>query len=256
MAFDASRVSAATVYVSYFGLSPDPVNVKVCEKLIWRDADPYDVFAPYWITLGLGGAYTPCYTQFSAPGTFYYTAQSWYNDVTWGGTIIVTVNHPPSVNITNPTNNAAITAPASFSFAADASDPDPNDVQDVQFWVGDTMVDDVFSAPYATTVTSLAIGTYKLTAIVSDYSGMTATNSILITVVNPGPVTLNGAALAGTNFIFHADGLTPGKTNILQCSSNLINWFSIQTNVSDGTPLSFTNLAAGRYRFFRIVQMQ
>ncbi|MEI4861389.1 Ig-like domain-containing protein, partial [Klebsiella pneumoniae] len=89
-------------------------------------------------------------------------------------TINVTANLPPSVTITNPTANAILTAPATFEFSVDASDPDDG-LSDVEFYVGTNLVDDVFSAPFATGITNLTAGTYVLTAIAYDNVGATAT---------------------------------------------------------------------------------
>jgi hypothetical protein len=182
----------------------------------------------------------------------------------WPGTVIVSQgvpNSPPTVTITNPTNNAVFAAPASFAFTAEASDPDPNDVWDVEFWVNDVMVDDVYDPPYTTTVTDLPVGTYTLMAIVWDFSFETATNSITITVTDSTPVTpiaLTVAASAGGNFEFSAAGFIAGKTNMLQTSTNLaspLNWVSIATNVAASSTASFTNKVAAGQHFFRVLQL-
>ena len=254
--FGPLRASAATVYVSYYGLSPNPVNVKVGETVAWVDADPDDFFAPYMITFPTLYGFTPCWTQFATPGTRRYTAESAYGGGTWSGTVNVTPNFPPVVIITGPTNGAIFTAPASFSFEADASDPNTDDIWDVEFWIGDTMVDDVYAAPYLTAVTNLAVGTYTLKAVVWDYSSATATNSITVTVVDPPPITLGSPSIAAGKLIFNVSGLATGKTNVLFGSSNMVNWSPIQTNVCDGTSLNFTNTPAGRCQFFRVMQVQ
>jgi hypothetical protein len=248
-----SIVKAATVYVSYYQLSPDPVYINVGDVVYWDDGDD---LGPYAITGGWGTIYTPSGIQFNVPpGSYGYSAESvLYGGGAWDGTVIVTAPSPPSVSITSPTNNSVFTAPATFTFAADASDPIPNNISDVEFRVGNQIVNDVISAPYATTVTNLAAGTYTLTAIATDNSLLTATNSITITVVNPAPITFTGAGMVGGNFVFYANGLIAGKTNVLQCSSNLISWVPIQTNLAGSTSLVFTNPPSARCQFFRLIQ--
>jgi len=245
----------AYVFVYYWGLSPETANITEGEVVWWYDGDDY---GPYLIVVeGTGISFhTPGGVRFNAAGSY-----SYYDD--WGdsGTVNVSAggpNSPPVVTITSPTNNSVFTAPATFTFEADASDPDPHDLLGVELWVGNEFASGFYDAPYATTVTDLAAGSYTLTAIAWDYSNATATNSISITVVNPGLITLTAATLAGGNFIFTANGLAPGRSTVLQASTNLTStssWIPISTNVAVGSTASFTNAVAAGQRYFRIVQM-
>lgn len=257
--FCSLPVMAATVGVGFFTLSPNPVNIEAGDFVWWEDAD--EDFAPYVISSPSWSAFaTPGGIRFNVAGTYNYTAQSIFGG-SWNGTVIVspgTPNQPPVVTITNPTNDSVFTAPATFAFEVDASDPDPDDLWDVEFWVNDEMVDDVFAPPYATTVTDLPAGTYTLMAIAWDFSFETTTNSVTITVTDSSPISLEVTALAVGNFEFNAAGLTTGKTNVLQTSTNLAspaNWVSVSTNVAEGSTASFTNQIAPGQHFFRVVQL-
>ena len=244
--------TAATVVVDYFSLSPNPVSIKTGDVVYWVDGDD---LGPYIISVGGLIFSTPDGVQFNAPGTYSYSADSVYGGGPWSGSVVVTDDAPPTVSITSPTNNAVLVAPATFSFEADASDPDVNDLWDVEFYVGGTIVDDIYSAPYSTTVTNLPAGTYTLTTIAWDYSYKTATNSVTITVVNPGAIQLTSPGIVGGNFVFQASGLIPGKTNVLESSSDLVTWLPLQTNAPAATSLGFTNSPAGRSQFFRLRQV-
>ncbi len=176
------------VTVTMFSLDPNPVNITVGEAVFWTDGDgggPYGIY-------GFDGWNTETDSygiQFLDVGTYYY-----YDDNGNYGTINVAnsvPNVPPSVTITAPANNAVFSPPASFAFTATANDPDSDGILDVEFYVGANLVCDVFSPPYATSVTNLAAGTYTLSAIAYDYGGATDTNSITITV----------GAVAATNYI-------------------------------------------------------
>jgi hypothetical protein len=247
------RATEVTIGVSLFDLSPNTVNIKVGDVVHWVDADGLD---DYYISGSFGSSLVPCGLRFWQPGSYQYYA-GWLYGGTWPGTINVSaVDAPPFVAITSPTNGAVFTAPATLAFDAEASDPDPNDIYDVEFWVGGTLADDLFYPPYATTLTNLSAGTYTLTAIAWDYSYVTYTNSIVITVKNPGPITLNGVSWKGTNLIFQADGLAIGKTNVLESSTNMMDWWPVQTNVAEGTSLNFTNPPVARCQFFRVMQVQ
>ena len=247
---------ANTVYVSvdYFsGLSPDPVYINVGDIVYWTD----DGFGPYLIYFGPSLNFdTPGGVQFFAAGTYNYI-----DDLGDQGTVYVgnaPPNSPPSVLITNPTNNAVFTAPAAFSFAVDASDPDPNDVAGVDFYIAGQLVDSVSFAPYDTPISNLAAGTYELKAIVYDFSNLSASNTISITVVNPGPITLTATALGVGNFRFTANGLVPGKLTVLQESTNLKSaaaWNSLSTNAASASTQSFTNAVAAGSHFYRVLQL-
>jgi len=252
-----TKAATVVVNVSFFNLSPNPVNIQVNDAVYWIGDD--DDF-PYIISGPWGDFATPGGIQFLAQGKYDYTASWVLGGGSWGGTVNVgpgAPNTPPAVTITNPTNNAVFTAPASFQFEADASDADPGDLWDVKFWVGDQMVDDVYDPPFATTVTGLAAGTYTLTAIAWDLSFATATNTITITVTGANAITLTAAALTGGNFEFTANGLTVGKTYVLETSANLASpeWSGVSTNVADSASASFTNAVAAGQHFFRIAQL-
>jgi len=245
----AQAQSAVTVIDDGFRFSPDPVYIVVGQTVEWFD----DGSGPYYITGPWGSQFTPCAVQFLAVGSYDYS-----DDVADFGTVIVSANIPPSVTITNPANNSVFTAPVSFSLAADASDTDPDGLSDVEFYVGTNLVDDVFSSPFATDVTNLVAGTYTLTAIAYDNGGATATNAITITVQNPVAIQLTALNLAAGQFRFGATGLTLGKTNILQSSTNLGRaavWIPIRTNVASSSSASFTNAISGPRRYFRLLQM-
>jgi len=250
--FAASNTTQAQPYVTVtddgFSFNPDPVNIVAGEGVLWVDdgSGPYTISssAGYWTPFP-----TPGGLYFDVPGTY-----SYYDDAGDFGTVYVSAHTPPSVTIINPTNNAVFTAPASFAFAADTSDPDAVGLSDVEFYVGTNLVDDVFTSPFATSVTNLTAGSYTLTAIVYDDLGATGTNSITISV----QITLTALNLAAGKFWFNATGLTVGKTNILQDSTNLAssaNWVSIKTNVATSGSASFTNVVSGRSGFFRLLQL-
>ncbi len=235
-----------------FSLSPDPVNINVGASVIWKDdgTGPYQIISDTgaWKTFA-----TPGGIRFTQPGTYTY-----HDDAGDFGTVVVTANLPPSVTITNPASAAVFSAPATFAFSADASDPDADGLSDVRFFVGTNQVDDVFSSPFTTTVTNLPFGTYVLTAIAYDNLGATATNQITIYVQNPG-LAFTSPRMVGGTFQFEVTGLTIGKTNVLQVSTNLApstGWVSLATNVANAGTLSFTNAAASSRSFFRLFQLR
>jgi len=239
--------------------SPDPVNIVAGEGVTWQD----DGFGPdgsgaYQIISDTGAwpsflTSTPNAVYFPQPGTYGY-----HDDFGDFGTIYVTADVPPTVSITYPTNGTVLTAPATFGFSADATDNDGVGMSDVEFYVGTNLVDDVIASPYTTTVSNLVAGTYVLSVIAYDNVSATATNQVTITVINALPIQLKSFRMAAGMFRFDASGLTIGKTNIVEATTNLASttgWVFLTTNVATAGTMSFTNPATIRQRLFRLVQL-
>jgi hypothetical protein len=164
-------------------------------------------------------------------------------------TLTVTGNVAPSVALTAPTNGTALTAPASFTLAANAADND-GIVAQVEFFNGGSSLGVDTTSPYSITVNSLGAGTYTLSAVASDNGGAKATNSVSIMVNGPPTVALinptNGAAflapasLTLTATATDADGAV-SKVEFFQGATKL----GEQTNSPYNFPWS--NVATGSY---------
>jgi hypothetical protein len=251
-AVNAQAQPQVTVTDNGFSFSPDPVYIVAGEVVYWQD----DGTGPYYIESTTGS-----WPAFFDPGGVYFTQPGTYNyqdDVADYGTIYVTADVPPTVSITYPTNSTVLAAPATFDFSADATDNDGVGMSDVEFYVGPNLVDDVFASPYTTTVSNLVAGTYVLSVIAYDNVYATATNQVTITVVNPLPILLKSFRMTGGIFRFDVSGLTIGKTNIVEATTNLSSatgWVLLTTNVATAGTMSFTNPATIRQRLFRLVQL-
>jgi phosphatidylserine/phosphatidylglycerophosphate/cardiolipin synthase-like enzyme len=96
-------------------------------------------------------------------------------------------NVPPTASLTSPASGASFTAPATINIAASASDSDGT-IAKVDFYAGSTLIGTDTSAPYAATWSSVAAGTYSLTAVATDDDGATTSSaSVSITVSSPPP---------------------------------------------------------------------
>jgi hypothetical protein len=152
------------------------------------------------------------------------------------------------------------TSPATFDFSADGEDTDADGLYSVQLWLGPNMLAEVFAAPFTTTITGLAPGTYTLTAIAYDNVDAATTSQITITVVggsSPGPITLSAPQLVAGSFQFDVSGLTVGKTNMVETLADLssTNWVPVVTNVAASSTMTFTNPIAGSAAFFQVIQL-
>lgn len=92
----------------------------------------------------------------------------------------------PTATLTAPSNGATFQAPATVSFAANASDTDGT-ITKVEFYNGVTKVGEDTTAPYAFDWTNVAAGTYSLTAIATDSDGNPAASAARSITVNPAP---------------------------------------------------------------------
>jgi hypothetical protein len=54
-----------------------------------------------------------------------------------------------------------------------------------------------------------------------------------------------------------AVGVTPGRTNIIEASTNLFSWIPISTNVSSSNTFAFVDIDAANFttRFYRLLQL-
>jgi hypothetical protein len=191
---------------------------------------------------------------FTAPGNFSYYCQVHVSFGMTGLISVAAVDLPPTVSITNPVNNATFSAPASFTVAATASDPDGT-VTNVQFFQGATSLGDFATSPYSVPVNHLAAADYSFSAVATDNGGLTATNAVTVHVVTPVPIVLSAPQfLSPTDFRFNYTA-NSGLSYIIQRASNLGSglWTTLSTNLATGSPMLFDDTAvSGSPAFYRV----
>jgi len=96
----------------------------------------------------------------------------------------------PTVAITQPLNGTALTAPATFSTAASATDFD-GVIADVRFFFDNAEVAADATEPYDTTSSNRLAGTHILHAVAMDDSGMSATSAPVTIQIHAPPVVVN-----------------------------------------------------------------
>jgi plastocyanin len=120
---------------------------------------------------------------------------------------------------------------------SDLAASDPN------YWAG-IMVDqgDTFDHVFG------AAGTFTY----HDQFGSGHGSIIVQSVAVPPEITLNSARLDGGQFVFDVSGLSVGKTNVLQASTNLASWVPVKTNVAASSSMTLTNAIVLPRRFYRL----
>ena len=179
---NAQYTAPASVAVSATATDPEGAMLSVDfyanQTLISRDTT-----APYSATFTT-----------STPGSYALTAIAHDADgnSTTSGAVPVTVqgasNGMPTVALTSPGNGASFAAPATVNLAATASDPE-GQLTRVEFFNGTTLLGSDTTAPYTFAWTSVAAGTYTLTAAAYDAaSNKTTSAAVSVTVTGPAGV--------------------------------------------------------------------
>ena len=75
-----------------------------------------------------------------------------------------------------------------------------------------------------------------------------------VIVADPAGPHLDAPSIVTGQLVFIATGLTAGKTNVLQASTNLTSWISLQTNTTASSYVNFTNPASGTRGFYRLIE--
>ena len=127
-------------------------------------------------------------------------------------------NQPPTVSLSSPVPNQVLSAPATVTLTATATDSDGT-ISKVDFYRGgSTLIGTATAAPYTVTWSNAAAGTYALTAKATDNKGVAATSAAVNLKVNALPtVSLtspgNGAAfVAPASVTLAANASAPGGT--------------------------------------------
>ena len=204
-----------------------------------------------------GVPYTYAWTSVAA-GSYTLTAKATDNQggTTTSSPITVTVNPhvPPIVSLSSPSNGATYQAPASVNMSALASPSSGSSISKVEFFNGSTLLGTVTGVPYTYAWTSVAAGSYTLTAKATDNQGGTTTSSAITVTVNPHiPPTVslsnpsNGATYQAPASVNMLASASPSSGS----SISKVEFFNGSTLLGTvtGVPYTYawTNVAGGSY---------
>lgn len=162
-------------------------------------------------------------------------------------------NVSPTASITSPANGATFTAPASITINASATDSDGT-VSKVEFYNGTTKLGEDTSTPYSYVWTSVAAGTYSLTARSTDNAGATTTSSVVsvtVNAANAAPTASISSPANGATYAAPASITINATATDSDGTVSKVEFFNGATKLGEDTsnPYSFswTNVAAGTY---------
>jgi hypothetical protein len=159
----------------------------------------------------------------------------------------------PTVSITNPAGGAVFSAPANVKLGATAA-VSSGTVTNVAFFAGTTLLGSAQTSPFNVTSSSLAAGSYSLTAVATA-AGVSATSAaVSISVVAPVAISNSVPGISGGQFSFDYTA-NAGLTYVVEGSSNLVNWMPIATNVASSSTVNFTDTSGlSTLRFYEVVR--
>ena len=163
----------------------------------------------------------------------------------------ITIDAPPTISLTAPVNNTVVAVGTPVTLTATASDSDGT-IAKVEFFAGATLIATLTQAPFSTSWTPPAAGTYALTAKATDNQNAATTSAPVNLKVN-GPPTIaitgptNGATYTAPASVTLAVTVADADGTIAK-----VEYFAGGTLIASVTqaPFSYawTNVAQGSYR--------
>jgi ELWxxDGT repeat protein len=162
-----------------------------------------------------------------------------------------TANQAPTVALTAPTDGANFLTTDTITLSANASDD--GSVSKVEFFANGNSVGTATATPY-TVSTTLAAGTYSVTAKATDNLGLPTTSAaVTVTVKSPSSTPrILSIGPGGSGYLLTVSGVN-GVPEILEISSDLVSWSAMATNTPAGGVATFTDSATASQRFYRVV---
>jgi plastocyanin len=191
---------------------------------------------------------------FTNAGTFpYHCSNPFHTTMKGSVTVLAAADLPPTVTVTNPPDGTVLSAPATVTLAATASDPDGGSVTNVQFFQGTTSLTNVTSGPYSVAVKNLGAGDYTFSAVATDNGGLSATNAIVVHVVTPVSVVVSALQRPSPTSFQFSYSANVGLRYVILRSGDLTGFSPISTNTAASNPVTFLdNGAAGAENFYRV----
>ncbi|MEP7183006.1 MAG: Ig-like domain-containing protein [Betaproteobacteria bacterium] len=128
--------------------------------------------------------------------------------VTTSAAVAITVNKPPTVSLTAPANGAVLVAPVNITLGASAADAD-GIIAKVEFFNGAALLATDTTSPYSYVWSNVPVGSYTLTAKVTDNKGATTTSKAVGVTVNSNKTPTVTITSPANNATFVAPAMVP-----------------------------------------------
>jgi len=197
--------------------------------------------------------YSYTWTNVSA-GTYSLTAKAYDNaNVTAiSSPVSITVDHAPTVSITAPATGAVYQAPGTINLTVNAADTDGT-ISKVEYYKsGTTLIGTSTTSPFSLTWSSVAAGTYSVTAKAYDNYNAATTSSAISIKVNAAPTISISSPTTGTTYN-NPPATVAITANAADSDGSIskVEFYSngslIGTVTSSPFNYSWTNVAAGTY---------
>jgi plastocyanin len=189
---------------------------------------------------------------FTTAGNFVYYCTEHFAEHMTGLVLVASVALPPSLAITNPSSGAVFAAPADVSIQANVANGSGT-VTNVQFLVNNALLASENSGPFSATANNLSAGPYTLSAIAKANNGLSATNSVGISVATPVTVLSTNASRPSASDFQFSYSANIGLNYVVQRSGDLSNWVSLATNTAASNPVVFDDSnATNSLDFYRV----
>ncbi|MFC1707335.1 Ig-like domain-containing protein, partial [Planctomycetota bacterium] len=199
------------------------------------------------VEIGSGGSFS--YSQLSE-GVHVITAQVTDTGGLPGSkSVTITVNGPPSVNISSPTDGATLTQGEWIPFLGTASDLQDQGLSgdDLEWFTGATQFGNGASFSYM----ALGLGQHTITAKVTDSGGLTGSAEITIHLVNTAPTVHISSPSNGATFNQNQSITFTGTASDVQdagLSGADLEWYAGTTKIGDGASFDYSLLLEERIR--------
>lgn len=164
--------------------------------------------------------------------------------------VTVTVDQPPVVDITRPTNGTIYYAPASFTVEAQASDSG-GQVALVEFLAEPLYLGAATRSPFTAVARNLKSGKYVLTARATDNLGGMATSAPVTVIVDQPPEVQITSPLSGSTFSLATSVTMEAMASDADGQVAKVDFYTGTTLLGTATNspyrLVVSNLVAGRY---------
>ena len=167
-------------------------------------------------------------------------------------------NNPPTVSITSPASGATFTAPASVTINATAADSDGT-ISSVAFYQGSTLLGTDTTSPYSYTWSSVAAGSYSLTARATDNGGAVTTSAAVNITVSgstaptaPSGLTATAASSSQIHLAWTDNASNETGFYVERSTASASGFSQIASLGANVTTYSSTGLTASTTYYYRV----